>query len=300
MMNQTAVVPVLFIHFGNIPKYLINAISKANSFGNKVYLLTDNISIKVDAEIVDVKSINFDEDIFKSFYKHMSSNSYQFEYMCIYRWFILKNFMNKHQIKIVLYLDSDVYLYSSTSDIISNYPGFEFAYSIPEIQKDFYWAGSACCSLWSDNSINAFCEKIKTYYITDSIQILDEKWKYHTDNNILGGICDMTFLYFFSKENGFLNLGKVYNNCCFDFNNAISANYYQNEYAFNQSKLFQIPTKDINFINGIPYCQNIHTGNNIRFFALTEYAKLLVYSKKQNLFKKIINKMYALKNRILN
>jgi hypothetical protein len=293
-------IPVVFIHFGDIPNYLSDAITQAASFNNKVYLLTDNTSVVCKAEIIDSKQINSDETLFKSYYKHMSSNTYQFEYMCIYRWFVLKNFMNTKQIEKVLYLDSDVFLYSQTSSIMANYSDFEFAYCVPKNQDNYYWAGSACCSIWSKKSINMFCENIASYYTSDKIEILNEKWKYHTDHSILGGICDMTFLYFFSKEKGFFNLGNVHNSHSFDFNNASSTNVVSNEYRFRQGNLFQIPTKDISFKNGIPYGFHLITGKSVCFFALTEYAKLLVFSKKHSLLTRLRHTIYTFKKKLLN
>jgi hypothetical protein len=292
-------IPVVFIHFGDIPNYLIDAITQAVSFSNKVYLVTDNKSTVCQAEIIDSSQINSDEVIFKSYYKHMSSNSYQFEYMCIYRWFVLKNFMNSKHIEMLLYLDSDVFLYSQTSTIMANYNHFEFAYCVPDNQENYYWAGSACCSIWSKSSINLFCDTIASYYTSDKIEILNEKWKYHTDNVILGGICDMTFLYFFSKKSGFFNLGKVHNNHSFDFNNASSTNLINNEYRFNQSNLFQIPTKDITFKNGIPYGFHLLSKKSVCFFALTEYAKLLMFSKKHSVLIRLRHTFYTFKKLLI-
>jgi hypothetical protein len=291
--------PVVFIHFGPAPAYLLKAIGEAAAFGNKVYLLSDTNCVLNNSEWIDTNGVNQDETEFKAYYKHMSSNTYQFEFMCIYRWFILKNFMLKHQIKKVLYLDSDVYLYENTSKILGNYPEFEFAYNLPQNQDNYYWAGSACCSLWTQKGIQGFCDLIKQHYVTDKISKLNEKWNYHTTNKVLGGICDMTFLYLYSSEPGFLNLGKVFNSCSFDFNNAISANYLQNEYAFKQGNLFQIPTKEIIFNDGRPNCKNLVSGETVRFFALTEYAKLLEHSKKATFMSELKLKLYRIKKRIL-
>ena len=72
-------VPVVFIHFGNIPNYLINAINQAVSFNNDEYLLTDNTSIKTKAKLAEVKTINTDEENFKTYYKHMTTNTLEFK-----------------------------------------------------------------------------------------------------------------------------------------------------------------------------------------------------------------------------
>lgn len=293
-------IPVVFIHFGKLPEYLINALNQALSYNNKVYLLTDSNQDINYVESINIKQINADESKFKSYYTHMSTNTFQFEFICIYRWFILKNFMIKYRINRILYLDSDVYLYTNTSEMISNYPVFDFAYNLPENQSNYYWSGSACCSIWTINAIERFCDLIQHYYTTESIKTLQEKWSYHKENQILGGICDMTFLYFFSKEVGFLNLGKVYNSKSFDFNNASSDNYIKNEYLFKQGNKFQIPTKDIRFKEDLPNGMNLITGESVRFYALTEYAKLILYSRKISFFQKIKYTLYKLKKQLSN
>lgn len=292
-------VPVVFIHFGPAPTYLLKAMSQAAAFGNKVYLLSDINGNPNNAEWININELNQDEAEFKGYYKHMSTNTYSFEYMCIYRWFILKNFMRKHHFDKVLYLDSDVFLYENVSKILNNYPEFEFAYNLPANQDNYYWAGSACCSFWTQKGIDGFCDIIKQHYVTEKIEKLNEKWNYHISSKLPGGICDMTFLYLYSSVSGFLNLGKVYNKCSFDFNNAISGNYQQNEYAFKKGSIFQIPTKEIVFKDGRPYCKNLISGEIVRFYALTEYAKLLEFSKKLGFFDQLKQKLYRIKKGII-
>ena len=291
-------IPVVFIHTGKIPVYLANAIDQAAAFHNDVILVTDNQHLKLNAKVVQADDINHDEQEFESYYRHMSTNSYAFEYICIYRWFLLKNLMIKHNLSKVLYLDSDVYLYENTENVVKHYPEFGCAYNVPEISEKYYWAGSACCSFWNIRSITEFCYCIKNYYTTPEIKTLEEKWKFHAASNTPGGVCDMTFLYLFSGFPGFLNLGKVHNGCSFDFNNAISDNYYPKEYAMKRSRSFDGVAKDIRFVNGMPLCKNIISGKDVRFFALTEYAKLLDSNKKLNFFESVKTKLYRIKKKI--
>jgi hypothetical protein len=294
-MGMESKIPVVFIHTGQLPAYLGDAIAQAQSFNNDVVLITDHKIIPFKADLVNVDSVNPDESDFKSYYKHMSTNSYAFEYICIYRWFLLKNYMERHKVDRVLYLDSDVYLYGNTVEIAKHYPEFGFGYNLPLSQEEHYWAGSAPCSIWTLASLTDFCNFIKTHYTSEAIKVLEEKWEHHRNNTIPGGVCDMTFLYLFSGTDGFFNLGKVHNGCSFDFNDLTPDNYQRNEYAFKLNGKFKRETKDIRFIDDLPYCRNLVSGEQVRFFALTEYAKLVEISKTYTLAAQLKNRLYRIK-----
>lgn len=283
--------PVVFIHLGAIPGYLLKAIEQALKFGNQVYLLTDSPpdSAPVKAEVIDVAPHSADKAAFQARYQHMSSNPVAFEFICIYRWFILKNFMRMQDLNQVLYLDSDVYLYSHTNEIQQHYAdlSFEFAYAVPHDQQNFYWAGTACCAIWSLDGISRFCNHITALYQPGQHNFLHEKWAWHQSSGTPGGVCDMTLLYDFAKESGFLNLAIPHRGCTFDFNNRIAGNHIQNEYQFGESTQFKARTKQLVFKDDVPFCRHVPSQQDIRFFAVTEYAKLIAFSKRKGLRERI-------------
>lgn len=287
--------PVVFIHLGGIPTYLREAIAQAASFGNQIYLLTDAPphDALMNACVVDIKPYSLDKVVFASRYQHMSSNPFEFEFICIYRWFILKNFMRIRGLNRVLYLDSDVYLYSHTSEIEQHYEdqSFEFAYSVPKDQTDFYWAGTACCAIWTTNGIARFCELILALYEPGCHNLLHDKWAWHQRSNTPGGVCDMTLLYAFAKEDGFLNLGVPHRGSTFDFNNRIADNHVRDEFQFGESPVFRAKTKSLVFSDGKPFCYHLPSQQHIRFFAVTEYAKLMASSRRKSLWERITGRL---------
>lgn len=289
--------PVVFIHLGEIPTYLYKAIDQAASFGNQIYLLTDTPPRDdlVNANVVNVKPYSLDQTAFASRYRHMSSNPFEFEFICIYRWFILKNFMQALDLERVLYLDSDVYLYCHTREIQQNYEdrSFEFAYSVPQDQADFYWAGTACCAIWTITGITRFCELIFSLYEPGYHNLLHDKWAWHQRSNTPGGVCDMTLLYAFAKEDGFLNLAIPHRGNAFDFNNRIADNHVRNEFKFAESKVFKAKTKSLMFSDGKPFCYHLPSQQNIRFFAVTEYAKLITFSRRKSPWERITSRFRA-------
>ena len=105
----------------------------------------------------------------------------------------------------------------------------------------------------------------------------------------------MTLLYLFSNTPGFVNLGKVHEKCCFDFNNGIPGNYEESEYEFFINRSFGFGTKRIQFIDGLPYCKNVLTGEEVRFFAITEYAKFVLAGQRQTLKNRLKRRLFGMK-----
>ena len=84
----------------------------------------------------------------------------------------------------------------------------------------------------------------------------------------------MTLLYLFSKETNFFPLTKVNNSIVFDHNILNAENFYSDEYEMAFDKINNRLIKKIEWKNGVPYAYNKVLKKEIRFVALTEYAKL--------------------------
>src|SRR6185312_5570076 len=190
-------IPIIYIHFGKVPDYFIKSINSAAVYNENIILLTDTDFKHQGVTVFKVNLFNKDIDSFISVYKHMSTNTREFEEICIKRLFILRNFMNQQNIDVCYYSDSDVMIYDDLGVVYQQYKDYDAVYTLPQNQDDYRWVASACCSYWKKQTINEFCEFIIESYTGKGKELLDEKWKYHVDNNIAGGICDMTLLYLF-------------------------------------------------------------------------------------------------------
>jgi putative methyltransferase (TIGR04325 family) len=211
--------------------------------------------------------------------------------------------MNKNKIDVCYYSDSDVMIYDDLSKTYPFYKDFDAAYTMTEYQENFRWSASACCSFWKRETINKFCDFIIELYSTSKIEKLKAKWNYHQQNNIAGGICDMTLLYLFTEEINFYPLSKVMKDFCFDQNMKDDENYFKNEYKFTGNKESGQILKLVTWKDGKPYGYNNKLDSEIRFIVLTEYAKVLEEQSKQSLsLKKIIKKLIpvAVINKIVN
>jgi hypothetical protein len=258
---RSSTIPVVFIHRGS-HRYLQESIYQAKRMGNTVILIGDHQFDGLD-EFHLIDSYKHEIAAVESMYIHKSTNPPDFEIFCIARWFILASFVIKMNRNTVYYSDSDVFIYFRTDDVYPRYSSSELMYTSMYDQPNFRWSASGCCSFWKREQIIAFTHFVRNLYTTN-ISILDQKEKYHRENNIPGGICDMTLLYLFSQTRSFVPLNKVFDHCVFDQNVRDNDNYYKNEY--NKTHII--------WKNDIPFMKNNLTGEVVQFYTLVEYAKI--------------------------
>ncbi|HTB05570.1 MAG TPA: hypothetical protein VK806_01370 [Bacteroidia bacterium] len=291
-LGQVKDIPVVYVHYGNIPGYLKRSLQNATKYNKTVVLITE-INFKFDSvKCFSIKKYTKDVDVFESVYEHLSTNSKEFEKICIARWFVLRNFMEEQKIDVCYYADSDVMIYDDLSKVYDSYREYDAAFNISESQENYRWAASASCSYWKLDTINKFCDFILNAYKSDKKELMEEKWAYHVKNKVAGGVCDMTLLYLFSKEINYRSLSKAKNHTAFDHNMFDSSNYYKDEYEMEHTKIGGALLKKIEWINGQPYGFNKITGEKVRFAVLTEYAKTFS-DEKEALSSRIRNKIKA-------
>jgi hypothetical protein len=206
--NILASIPIVFVHKGNswyLPWVLRQALSVNN--GANVALIADT---KRHTNINGIESFLIDDlqiDLVKTFqqsYKHISTNSQNYEIFCWLRWFYLFAYMEKQNINHAFYLDSDVLIFTSPEHIVSLYPETvnRCAFMIPQQSySSFYWCAGGHLSYWTRDALREFCNfTIDTFVKPDLLNIYNQKWNWHINNKVAGGICDMTTLYLFSQK----------------------------------------------------------------------------------------------------
>jgi hypothetical protein len=177
--------------------------------------------------------------------------------------------MRRGRVQSVLYLDSDVLLYSSLDEIRRNYSNTmaDCALMVPkQDHNSFAWCASGHISFWTIDLLEEFCA-----FCLDSIrkdeyqQLYNQKWNWHLTSQTPGGICDMTTLYLFwrEREARITNLATNQKGNVFDLAVGNGANYCEDEYVKRSGK------KEIRYIDGHPYFRrNDETRNLVRAHAL--------------------------------
>jgi|SRR5271166_138120 len=261
---------IVFIHNGN-SWYLPYALNQAMSVnGSSDVVLIGNCNAHENVPLVALESLHHrNSDTFRSQYYHMSNNGHEFELFCWLRWFYLLQYMRRDHVKSVLYLDSDVLLYSSLDEIGRNYSNAmaDCAFLIPrEVHNSFSWAASGHISFWTIDLLEEFCAFCLNSLCQGEYQELyKEKWNWHSANQEPGGISDMTTLYFFwrEREARITNLAMNHNGNVFDMLISSGSNYCEDEYVTQSGK------KEIRFVDRRPWLRrNNETRNPVRAHAL--------------------------------
>lgn len=195
IMDET-VEPIIIVHRG-ADSYLRYVIKQAERTGNTVFLLGDETNRSMCRNWYSLSDYESERlNLFRNQYVHMSTNSEQFEKFCFERHFYIYEFALRNQLDDLLMMDSDVLVYQKMSKKF--FAGIEwsgyfntdsqavsphFSYFKREELRKFL---SFCCELYSEKRIG----------------ILKERWKGFCENNLPGGNCDMTALYYWMLEAG--------------------------------------------------------------------------------------------------
>lgn len=187
---------------------------------------------------------------FKSNYKHLSLNDFEYELRCFERYFILYGYLKNRNMKECIHLDSDVLLYTDFETV--DFDKYDLGYSsccYPVLQNE---CASPHLSFWRINVLEDFLNFIIDYY-ENHFDKLENIYEYNRSHNLLwvSGICDMVLLTEFirQRELRYINFNERQGNKVFDHNIYVGDNYKENEYCLNE----KLHMKKVTFENGIPY-----------------------------------------------
>jgi hypothetical protein len=131
-------------------------------------------------------------------------------------------------------LDGDIVTFADYSEqVYSNFSNdYIAALMTTKNQDNSRWVSSPHFSYWTLEALEDFTNFcIEAYSNKNILDKLEEKYQGHIENNKPGGICDMTLLYLWSKDNPKVaNPTRVMNNMTLDININSSTNYLEDEY----------------------------------------------------------------------
>jgi len=196
-------IPVVIVHVKDAKYLELNL--KISSRNNKIILIGDKTLKKYD----DIENVDFfDIEGYKNFvvniedlkiyFDNFSSKSYEFEWFCFARYFVILNFMSKHKLKTVFHCDSDNVLLQN----INNYSFLEeVALMIPDNSNRLRMTAMTANSKLNFEFFVSFLELYKEIYVTkNKFNLISEKIKYHKKYGG-GGITDMTLAYLLYVDN---------------------------------------------------------------------------------------------------
>lgn len=252
-------VPVVFIQDGFIGHNSKNnfdiVVAQAAQKNEVILISTEPNPLVNNFPLNDYENL---ASVFDKHYIHLSQNVEEFERRAFRRWFILAEFMRRHELPRVFSCDSDVLIYSNLTDLSPLYPGSGCC--IPKRQEPYRWTASGHSIFWDYSDIFKFFEfTLKEYESPDRIK---EKYHWHQTNQVAGGICDMTFLYLFSQDNSLGTLLKCRNNSTFDSSIKSAENFLESEYELEND------IKKVTWDKDTPYCKRSDCNELVKFHTL--------------------------------
>jgi hypothetical protein len=204
---------VFIIHHGT-QDYLKVAAHFGRKFGNRAVLIGNDPSAgRMCDQYFDDCQIDLpDYNKFERSYVHMSSATREFELLCFKRYFYLHFIAKAHALEHFWMIDSDLVLLHDLTLLVKNPLLKESiaAFSTP-YQDDLALASSPHCSYWTLQGLEQFIQFLGQMYQGEIRKLLDEKYAHHLEHNVPGGICDMTALYLWQKNNArVLNLADAH------------------------------------------------------------------------------------------
>ena len=238
-MPSTSPETVFVIHHGQ-QDYLRIAAEYINKSGNRSILIGNCTDAgKLSDLYFDDGQISLPEyEAFERQYVHMSSATPEFELLCFKRYFYLYVIAKKLGLHHFWMIDSDLVLTTDLSET-QKHPLLQnciAAYSTP-YQDEHTKASSPHCSYWTLEGLEQFLQFLGQLYQGNTRQLLNEKYAYHLEHKIPGGICDMTALFLWQKGNSnILNLASAHLNGLPLFDNNINHDGNAHPHEFEMIK----------------------------------------------------------------
>jgi len=181
-------IPIIFIHNQN-SNYLPLSLWQARHSNpqNDIILIGDsyNAHFKYMVNHVDKKDYSHGANEFAKRFTNFSTNSHEFELICLQRWFILEEFLILNGFTQCLYLDSDILLFGDVNEDARRFSTFGMTISGISGHSNY---------ISKTETLSKFCQFIRDSYDgPEAIQILEQKYLEFRKTHEAGGISDMTF-----------------------------------------------------------------------------------------------------------
>jgi hypothetical protein len=255
--------PIVLIHRG-CPDYLKIVLAQARRYNadSPVILLGDSSNQHLTREIsglefVPIQCDTGDSGKFAKVFHYQSAYGEEFERFCIQRWILLRDLMRQRHWDRLLYLDSDVLLYSNIEQTGTRFDNSDM--SLAHYAGVSHWCGHTNFINHPD-VLGEFVDDIFELYTTEQGKRLREKiWSEEGTY-----ISDMTCLGLFRQKTSrpIADLTQVVENSTFD-------DFFTRSKGYEKaSKLLKKDLKRVTFKDSLPYCRLQNGGERILFHAL--------------------------------
>lgn len=212
-MAQTPI-PIFCFHLGAHP-YVASVMQQARQWNplSPIYLITDQPQERFpDITVVPVLEYSASALECQHSYKHMSSNAFDIELMCLQRWFVLSEVLMQLPYDRCFIMDSDVLLYSDITAEHEKYKEYKFTLTCQMSPGECYF-NTDIVHQFVQILDNAYRKKNDYYW-----DMIDAFYNHIVRAGAKGGISDMAFLTLFAATHSgnWLDSTHIINGATFD------------------------------------------------------------------------------------
>ncbi len=261
---------IFLIHHGH-QDYLRIAASETKASGNTVILVGNDVGTGqlCDAYYDDATLLLPEYELFEREYEHLSTAPREFELLCFKRYFYLFTVAKQHNLSHFWLIDSDAVVLRDLRTVAHDFllPQEYLAGLSTRYQDVMDWASSPHTSFWTLAGLSDFIQFLLTLYRGETRKLLDQKYQWHTQHQIPGGICDMTALFLWQQErtNKVFNLALAHQHGLALFDNNLNEDGNTARHEFQM--VSNVKLKKITFANDC-YWAHMRNGSSIEVAAL--------------------------------
>jgi hypothetical protein len=262
-------IPVVIAHVGGAPSYLKHSLESAARFNRDVVLIGDESNQGIWRNHWNRDGVESTK--YKAFldsYTKLSDYPDAYEQAFWERPFMVEAWMRAERVEELFLLDSDVLTFADYSrEVVPVLPdNCQATLIMPAGDQEIgqLWS-SLHFSYWKREALDDFNTFIVNAYRDREMRSrLEAKYRWHIDHHQPGGVCEMTLLYYWARNNNgkVSNLAEVIGGSVADLAVTQSNNYFDNEYGMHRG------FKRLVFRNGVPFGFNQVLRKEVRFWCL--------------------------------
>lgn len=233
-------IPIIVIHFGDQP-YVLACLRETAKHNRDIYLIGDKSNASLSRAIPNLQWIDHltlplsaQARAFEQSFVNYSTNSKEFEITSFLRMFYAQSLLDRLSCDAFFHLDSDCALLAKLESIRFCAANGLAIYS--DFGNRLRMAASVHNARLTRHYLQRFAELSNEIYVRGSgFNLIAEKVRFHRDNQIDGGVCDMTLHHILSREIDVQNLGHPVDGCVFDYRfGTAEGDELQSQYAVDR------------------------------------------------------------------
>lgn len=213
-------IPIVLSNYGN-PWYLKYSLTqcKGTNPDSRVILIGDESNYGyAGVEHYHYKNYMGYAAEMAAVYKHMNTNPFKYELFCFQRWFMIYEFLKKHNISQCFIMDSDVLLYEPIDRYKTLFGDAKL--TLYEINQSTHGVTGGSAFVLDVDFLKTFCDFCLQAYknnLSEAYIAAESHYIQLQEKGKLGGVCDMTFWSMFYAK---------YRKSIFDTHQLLSGNVY--------------------------------------------------------------------------